>query len=91
MKEGVNQGCPLSPIFATLDLHRILKSLEEKIQQQAAACLANGIPGNDGFGSLAHLFAYLDDISSTIALEHVQFFCKETNKLGTPCGSSSTP
>jgi hypothetical protein len=25
MKEGVNQGCPLSPIFATLVLYRVLK------------------------------------------------------------------
>ncbi len=85
-QEGIIQGCPLSPIFGTLVLHPILKSLEEKLQQQAAAGLANNIPGNDGFGSHAHLFAYMDDISLTVALEDVQFSCKEMDKLGTPCG-----
>jgi hypothetical protein len=71
MKEGVNQECPLPPIFATLVLHRVLKSLDKQLQKRAAARLASGIPGNNGFGSLAHLFAYMDDISSTIALEDV--------------------
>ncbi len=86
MKEGVNQGCPLSPIFAALVLHCIVKLLEEQLQQRAAAHLANGIPGNAGFGSLAHLFAYMDDISLTVALEDVQFFCEEIDKLGAPHG-----
>jgi hypothetical protein len=56
MKEGINQGCPLSPIFATLVFHCILKPLDKQLQQRAAACLASSIPGNDSFGSLAHLF-----------------------------------
>jgi hypothetical protein len=92
MKEGINQGCPLSPIFASLVLHQILKPLEEQLQQRAAAHLANGIPaGDDGFGSLAHLFAYMDDISLTVALEDVQFFCEEIDKLGTPRGCFINP
>jgi hypothetical protein len=91
MDEGINQGCPLSPIFGTLVLHCVLKPLEEQLQQSAAACLANSIPGNDGFESLAHLFTYMDDISSTIALEDVQFFCEEIDKLGTPHGCFINP
>ncbi len=71
MKEGVNQGHPLSPIFATLVLHRVLKPLDKQLQQRAAARLASSIPGDDGVGSLAHLFVYMDDISSTVALEDV--------------------
>jgi hypothetical protein len=90
MKEGINQGCPPSPIFATLVLHRILKPLDEQLQQRAAACLASGIPGDNGFGSLAHLFAYMDDVSSTVALEDAQFFCENIDKLGTPRGSVIT-
>jgi hypothetical protein len=91
MKESVNQGCPLSQIFATLVLHRVLKPLEEQLQQRAAAPPANGIPGNDGFDSLAHLFAYMDYISLTVALEDVQFFCEEIDKLGTPRGCFINP
>jgi hypothetical protein len=91
MKEGVNQGCPLSPIFATLVLHRILKPLDEQLQQRAAARLASGIPGDGGFGSLTHLFAYMDDISSTVALEDIQFFCENIDKLGTPRGCFINP
>ena len=33
MQEGVNQGCPLSPIFATLVLHRVLKPLDQQLRQ----------------------------------------------------------
>jgi hypothetical protein len=91
MKEGINQGCPLSPIFETLVLHRILKPLDEQLQHKAAACLANGIPGNNSFGSLAHPFAYMDDLSPTIVLEVVQFFCEEIDELGTPCGCFINP
>jgi hypothetical protein len=91
MKEGVNQGCPLSPIIATLVLHRVLKPLDEQLQQRAAARLARGIPGDDGFGSLTHLFAYMDGISSTVALEDVQFFLENIDKLGTPHGCFINP
>ena len=83
MKEGVNQGCPLSPIFATLVLHRVLKPLDFKLRQRAADRLARGLPGDDGFGSLTHLFAYMDD--------NIQFFCEEIERLGTPRGCFVNP
>jgi hypothetical protein len=91
MKEGINQGCPLSLIFATLVLDRVLKPLEEQLHQRAAARLTNGIPGDNSFSSLAHIFAYMDDISLTVALEDVQFFCEEIDKLGTPWGCFINP
>ena len=62
MKEGVNQGCPLSPIFATLVLHRVLEPLANSLKDRAQARLDSGNKGDDGFGSIAHLFAYMDDI-----------------------------
>jgi hypothetical protein len=77
MKDGVNQGCPLSPIFATLVLHRVLKPLAQQLELRASERLRNGHKGDDGYGSLAHLFAYMDDISSTVAHEDVEFFCTE--------------
>ena len=91
MKEGVNQGCPLSPIFATLVLHRVLKPLDEQLRQRAADRLHNGDLGDDGFGSLAHLLAYMDDISSTVHHKDIKFFCTEIEKLGLPRGCFVNP
>ncbi len=91
MEEGVNQGCPLSPIFATLVLHEILQPLAKQLQHRAQERLNNNIPGDDGFGSLAHLFAYMDDISSSVAHDDVEFFCTEIEKLGASRGCFVNP
>lgn len=80
MKEGVNQGCPLSLIFATLVLHRVLKLLANSLKDRAQTWLAIGYKSNDGFGSITHLFAYMENISSTVPHEDVQFFCHELDK-----------
>jgi len=84
MKEGVNQGCPLSPIFATLVLHRVLKPLAKKLEECAANRLANGDPGDDGFGGLAHL-------SSNLPHKDVLFFCEEIERLGASRGCFVNP
>jgi hypothetical protein len=91
MEEGVNQGCPLSPIFATLVLHRVLKPLDEQLRERAANRVRNGDTGDDGFGSIAHLLAYMDDISSTVHHQDVQFFCSEIEKLGKSRGCFVNP
>jgi hypothetical protein len=91
MKEGVNQGCPLLPIFATLVLHRVLKPLATKLKQQADNQLNSGNTGNNGFRSLMHLFAYMDNISSMVHHKGVQFFCTEIKKLGAPRGCFVNP
>jgi hypothetical protein len=91
MEEGVNQGCPLSPIFATLVLHRVLKPLDEQLRQWAADRVRNGDMGDDGFGSIAHLLAYMDDISSTVHHQDIQFFCTEIVKLGRSRGCFVNP
>ena len=91
MKDGVNQGCPLSPIFATLVLHRVLKPLAHQLELRAAERLRHGDTGDDGYGSLAHLFAYMDDISSTVAHEDIDFFCTELERLGLPRGCFVNP
>jgi hypothetical protein len=92
MKEGVNQGCPpLSSIFSTLVLHWVLEPLAKSLHDRAQAQLVAGDTGDDGFGSIAHLFAYMDDISSTVSLADVQFCCKEFDKLGKPQGCFVNP
>ncbi len=91
MKEGVNQGCPLSPIFATLVLHRVLKPVAEQLQLRAKSRVQNNNLGDDGHGSLAHLLAYMDNISTTVAYEDVEFFCTEIDRLGAPRGCFVNP
>ncbi len=82
MKEGVNQGCQLSPIFATSVLHRALTPIDKSLRQRAQERLTQGNTVDDSHGGISHLFAYMDDISATIPLEDVQFFCNEIQKLG---------
>ena len=46
---------------------------------------------DDGFGGISHLFAYMDDISATIPLEDVKFFCDKIQTLGTSIGCFMNP
>jgi hypothetical protein len=48
MKEGVSQGCPLSPLFASFVVARLLKQINSLLRKRAAARLASGDPGDDG-------------------------------------------
>jgi hypothetical protein len=91
MEDGVNQGCPLSPIFATLVLHRILQPLDKALKERAQARVLSGDLGDDGFGSIAHLLAYMDDISSTVAYDDIEFFCTEIERLGLSRGCIVNP
>ena len=50
MLEGVNQGCPLSAIFAVLVLDRVLCPLDALLRQRANDHLLYGDPDDDGHG-----------------------------------------
>jgi hypothetical protein len=63
MEEGVSQGCPLSPIFASLVVSTLLQPLDIELRERAATRLRNGDPGDDGFGGITHLLGYVDDVS----------------------------
>jgi hypothetical protein len=49
MKEGVSQGCLLSPLFASFVVARLLKPINKLLRQCASDRLASGDPGDDGF------------------------------------------
>jgi hypothetical protein len=61
-EEGVSQGCPLSPIFASLVVSELLEPVDHLLKQQAAEQLLSGDHGNDGNGvshiSLVTLMTY---------------------------------
>jgi hypothetical protein len=75
MEEGVSQGCPLSPIFASLVIANLLQPLDIELCKRATTWLLNGNPGNDGFGGITHLLGYVDDVSACILLADLQFLC----------------
>ena len=92
MEEGVSQGCPLSPIFASLVVSILpLQPLDIKLRERAATRLQNGDPGDDGFGGITHLLGYADDVSAYIPLEDLQFLCSRFATIGAPLGCFVNP
>ena len=86
MKEGVSQGCPLSPLFASFVVARLLEPIDKLLRQRASDRLASGDPGDDGFGGISHLLGYVDDISSCIYLYNLPFLCNTLKSLGASLG-----
>lgn len=86
MEEGVNQGCPLSCTLAAIVLHAILAPLAQKLRDRAAARLAQGDPGDDGFGGISDPMAYVDDNQVVIYLADALFFLEEFDGLAKPKG-----
>ena len=86
MKEGVSQGCPLSPLFASFVVARLLAPIDQLLRARAAARLASGDPGDDGHGGISHLLSYVDDISTCVYLEDMQFLCETLKSQGASLG-----
>mmetsp|Transcript_12439 Transcript_12439/g.27034 ORF Transcript_12439/g.27034 Transcript_12439/m.27034 type:complete len:146 (+) Transcript_12439:30-467(+) len=59
MAVGVNQGCPLSSIFASLVLNEVLHPLNILLKQRTPNRLACHNLGDDSYGSVIHLMAYI--------------------------------
>jgi hypothetical protein len=91
MKEGVSQGCPLSPLFASFVVARLLEPIDSLLRKQAAARLASGDPGDDGFGGISHLLGYVDNISSCVYLSDLTFLCNTLNNIGASLGCFVNP
>jgi hypothetical protein len=91
MEEGVSQGCPLSPIFASLVVVQLLQPLDTLLKSCAAACLLNSHPGDDGKGSITHLLGYVDDVSTCIPLVNLKFLCDNFASIGAPLGCFVNP
>jgi hypothetical protein len=91
MEEGVSQGCPLSPIFASLVVACLLKPLDKLLRARAAHRLKNGNPGDDGAGGITHLLGFVDDVSACVFLADLEFLCDHFNTLGKPLGCFINP
>jgi len=91
MKEGVSQGCPLSPLFASFIVARLLLPIDSLLRERTATRLASGAPGDDGFGGISHLLGFVDDISSCVFLPDLPFLCTTLKTLGASLGCFVNP
>jgi hypothetical protein len=91
MEEGISQGCPLSPIFASLVIANLIQSIDIELRKKATTCLLNGNPGDDGFGGITRLLGYVDDVSACISLADLQFLCDRFATIGAPLGCFVNP
>jgi hypothetical protein len=83
--KGMSQGCPLSPIFASLVGTELLEPVDHLLRQQATERLCSGNDGTDGNRGVTHLLGYVDDVLCT-PLDDLQFLCKHFDQLGSPLG-----
>ena len=86
MDEGSTQGCPLSPIFGSLVVARLLKPIDDSLRKRAAARLTAGNLLDDNHGGITNLFGYIDDISTVTPLEDLLFLCQQMDSNGQPLG-----
>ena len=91
MREGVSQGCPLSPLFASFVVANLIKPIDSLLRDRAGARLASGDPGDDGFGGISHLLGYVDDISSCVYLPDLPFLCDTLKTNGDKLGCFINP
>jgi len=86
MQEGVTQGCPLSPLFASFVVARLLAPIDVLLRERAATRLASGDHGDDGYGGISHLLSYVDDISTCVYLPDLEFICDTLRSNGASLG-----
>ena len=73
IEEGFSQGCPFSPFFAALVLHRLMRQLDVKLHERAQIRLCHGYHGDDNQGGLTKIKTYLDDGGIAASLLDVKF------------------
>ena len=86
MREGVAQGCPLSPLLASFVVARLLAPIDALLRERAAARLAAGDPADDTYGGISHLLSYVDDISTCVYLPDLEFLCTTLKTRGAALG-----
>jgi len=91
-EEGSTQGCPLSPILASLVVVRLLEPINNALCQRAAERLANGITHDDGRGGITtNLLGFIDDFSTVVPLKDLLFLCQQFRDCGLSLGCFINP
>ena len=76
----------MSSLFASLVLNKVLRPLDRLLKQRAADRLGLGLLGDDTYGSITHLMAYIDDLSCLVPLEDLAYFFEQFKRLAEPLG-----
>ena len=84
--EGFAQGCPLSPLFASLVLDEVLRPLQTELAHRARTRKNNGLLGDDNHGSTSATLAYFDDSSAVVPFMDTLFYLDRFAALGAPHG-----
>lgn len=88
--KGFAQGCPLSPVFASLVLavafKPIIKQLKIRAAKRAKTALPHTSKGDDGRGSASLPLSYFDDTTATPPYIDIPFLLKKIQTLGPPHG-----
>jgi hypothetical protein len=85
--EGFAQGCPLSPLFASLVLCELLTDLNEELRGRSKTCLTNhSHPGDDNLGSLSQTKSHVDDTNMLLPCRDMSWFLRKFTALGEPLG-----
>ena len=85
-KEGLPQGCPFSPVLATLVLHIIISKLDKKLRARAIARKIKHILLDDKEGGITNLLAYMDDLNAVVPHQDALFYCDTFKKLANDLG-----
>ncbi len=86
MEECVTQGCPLSPIFASLVVAKLLEPVDHLLKQRATEQFLSGNQGNDGNRGVTHFLSYVHNVSACTPLDDLQFQCEQFDQQGSPLG-----
>ena len=90
VEEGFTQGCPASPVVASIVLRHILKKVERDIYELVD--LRNSFSESardhdDGMGCISITLAYVDNVNCLLHLRDIKPFLNSFKKYGDPLGA----
>ncbi|KAL7523532.1 hypothetical protein ACHAWF_000558 [Thalassiosira exigua] len=80
--EGLNQGCPLSGLFAALVLHEIIAPVDALLKDRASDRLAGEIERDDSYGGITHFGGWVNDLLAGVPLENLEICCEAMESSG---------
>ena len=72
-------------------LDQVLRPLDALLRQRVNDRLLYGDRGDDGHGSITHLFGWVDDVMAQVPLVDLEYFCDKFAELAAPLGLKLNP
>ena len=94
VKEGFTQGCPLSPILASLVLQDVLIAVDIVMKKQARDRLKDKNRYDDNLGGVCNILGWMDDVNCAIPIPDILLFMEtfetEAKKVGAILNKTKT-